>query len=110
MPSDVLGSAEEQRKGTQKSRRSINSLQRHRDTLGAVLKGGDNGFRNANRNKRSQGCSLLHGQDMGKTQTTETVLNNGWRLAAGGGWRLAVGGWGLVGPTPCLLACYPGLS
>ena len=39
------------------------------------------------------------------TQTTETVLNNGgrlvagggWRLAAvGGGWRLAVGGWRLA--------------
>ena len=33
----------------------------------------------------SQGRSLLHGQDMGKTQTTETALNNGWRLAAVGG-------------------------
>ena len=30
-------------------------------------------------------------------KTTETVLKNGWRLAAVGGWRLAaVGGWWLV--------------
>ena len=37
---------------------------------------------------------------MGKTwarhKTTETVLNNGWRLAAVGGWWLAVGGWRLA--------------
>ena len=43
---------------------------------------------------------IVHGDAlcfMGKTwvthKTTETVLNNGWRLAAVGGWRLVVGGW-----------------
>ena len=36
-------------------------------------------------------------------KTTETVLNNGWRLAAvGGGWRLvAVASWRLVAPGGC---------
>ena len=43
----------------------------------------------------SQGRSLLHGQDMGKT--TEAVFNDGWRLVAVGGRLLvAVGGWRLV--------------
>ena len=37
------------------------------------------------------------GKTLGRHKTTETVLNNGWRLAAVGGWRLvAVGGWRLV--------------
>ena len=65
-------------------------------TRRAVLK--EKSLRNAHRNERSRGRSLLRGQDMGKTQ--ETVLNNGgrlavggWRLAVGGWWRLAVGGW-----------------
>ena len=45
---------------------------------------------------------------MGKTwarhKTTETVLNNGWPLAAVGGWRrLAVGGWWSLGAV--LLGC-----
>ena len=63
----------------------------------AVLKGGERVVHDANRNEHSRGRSLLRGQDMGKTQTTETVLNNGWRLAAVGGWRLvAVGSWRLV--------------
>ena len=59
-------------------------------------------IRNANRNKRSRGRSLLHGQDMGKTQDRRPsieqwlAVGGGWRLAVGGGWRLAVGGpWGL---------------
>ena len=47
--------------------------------------------RNDNRNDGSRGRSLLHGQDMGKTQNYGTVLNNGRRLVAvGGGWRLVV--------------------
>ena len=66
-------------------------------------------LRNVNRNAGSQGRSLLRGQDMGKTQTTETGLNNGlrlaavddWRLVVGGWWRLAVGGWRSVVPGGC---------
>ena len=35
-------------------------------------------------------------------KTTETVLNNGWRLVVGRRWRLAVGGsWRLVVPGGC---------
>ena len=58
---------------------------------------------NANRNERSRGRSLPHGQDMGRTQnhrnSTEQWLadGGGWRLVAVGGWRLvAVGGWRLA--------------
>ena len=60
-------------------------------------KGG--GGRKANRNERSRGRSLLHGQDMGKTQDHRNgieqwlAVGSGWRLAAVGGWQLAVGGW-----------------
>ena len=85
---------------------------------------GEKKVRNANRNQRSRGRFLLHGQDMGKTQdhrsSTEQWLavGGGWRLVVsdwrrlavgglrlavggerlvvGGGWRLAVGGWRLV--------------
>ena len=57
--------------------------------------------RNANRNERSQGRSLLHGQDRGTTQDHRNGIEQrlavgGWRrLAAVGGWRrlAAVGGW-----------------
>ena len=59
--------------------------------------------RNANRNERSQGRSLLHGQEMGKTQNRRNsieqllAVGGGWRLVAVGGWQLvAVGGWQLV--------------
>ena len=38
-----------------------------REKTRAVL-GGGGGVRNANRHERSRGRSLLHGQDMGKTQ------------------------------------------
>ena len=31
-------------------------------------------------------------QTWARRQTTDTVLNNGWRLAVGGWWQLAVGG------------------
>ena len=57
----------------------------------------------ADNSERSRGRSLLHGQDMGKTQDHRNSVERwvaavgGWRLVAvGGGWRLAVGGpWGL---------------
>ena len=58
----------------------------------AVLKGKKGGFRNTNRNnrnERSRGCSLLHGEDMGNTQNHRKSVEQ-W-LAVGGGWRLAVG-------------------
>ena len=49
-----------------------------------------------------QGRSLLHGQDMGKTQYHRSSIEQclavgGWQVVAvGGGWRLAVDGpWGL---------------
>ena len=66
-------------------------------------------LRNANRNVRSRGCSLLHGH---RTFSTSKVggwrlvavggwrrlaaVGGGWRLVAVGGWRLAVGSWQLV--------------
>ena len=59
---------------------------------GLSFRGKKGGARNANRNKRSLGCSLLHVQDMGKTQNHRNSIEQ--RLAVGGGWRLAaVGGW-----------------
>ena len=63
--------------------------------------GGGKGVRDANSNERSRGRSVLHGQDMGKTDSkaTGTLMNNGWRLAVGGvgGSRFAVGRpWGLA--------------
>ena len=45
--------------------------------------------RNANRNERSRGRSLLHGQDIGKTQDHRKSIE---QLQMVGGWRLAVGG------------------
>ena len=46
------------------------------------------------------GCSLLHGQDMGKTHNHRNSTEQ-W-LAVGGGWRLvAVGGWRLVVLAGC---------
>ena len=76
----------------------------HRCQQGCPYGGG--GVHNANRNERSRGDALCF---MVKTwarhKTTETVLNNGWRLAVGG-WRLAVGGWRLtVGGWWSLGAC-----
>ena len=78
----------------------------------AILKGQkkkEARVRKAIRTECSRGRSLLHGQDMGKTQdhrnrkSVEQRLAvggrrsaaGGWRrLAVGGGWRLvAVGGW-----------------
>ena len=49
----------------------------------------------------SWGRSLLHGQDMCRTQEHQSSIEQfwrlvavgGWRLAVGDGWRLAVGGW-----------------
>ena len=70
----------------------------------------ETGVRNPNRNERSRGRSLFHGQDMGKTQNHRSgieLVGGWWRLVAvgggwwrlvavGGGWRFAVGGpWGL---------------
>ena len=49
---------------------------------------------NANRNERALVHSLLHGQDMGRTQNHRNGVEQ--RRLAVGGWRLAVGGpWGL---------------
>ena len=56
-------------------------------------KGG--GGRNTNRKEGSQGRSLLHGQDIGKTQNHRNSVEQ-W-LAVGGGWQLAVGGWWSLG-------------
>ena len=64
----------------------------------AVLKGGRKRVRNAGRSEPSQGRSLLHGQDMGKTQDHRSIIEqllavgSGWWLVAVSGWRLAVGG------------------
>ena len=59
----------------------------------AVLQGERKRVRTANRNGRSRGRSLLHGQDMGKTQDHRSVVEQ-WLAVSGGrgGWRLAVGG------------------
>ena len=71
--------------------------------LRAALKGVKGGLVTGNRNERSRGRSLPHGQDMGNTQnhsnSTEQRLavGEGWRLAVGGGWQLAVGGWWSLG-------------
>ena len=60
---------------------------------GAVLRG--KRVRNANRNERSRGRSLLHGEDMGNTQNHSNSIEP-W-LAVGGGWRwMAVGSQWLV--------------
>ena len=48
-------------------------------------------LRNANRNQRSRGRFLLHGDG-----TFSTLKVGGWRLVVGGRWGLAVGGWRLV--------------
>ena len=53
-----------------------------------VLKETRRGVHNANSNE--PGRSLLHAQDMGKTQDHRTFIEQ--RLAVGGGWQLAVGG------------------
>ena len=64
----------------------------------AVLKAGgeEEDLRNANRNERSRGRSLLHGHGT----FSAFWQNYGIRLAVGG-WRLAVGGWRLVVPGAC---------
>ena len=73
---------------------------------------------NTNRNERSQGRSLLPGQDMGKTQNHRNIIEQwlavggwwfvavggGWRLAISGWWQLAVGGWWSLG---AVLKCCP---
>ena len=84
------------------------------------IRGGGSILRNANRNERSRGRSLLHGQGMGKTQDHKNsieqwlavggwwrlAVGGGWRLAAGDGWRLvAVGSWQLVALGPVLKGC-----
>ena len=83
------------------------------DSIGAVpLAEGRGRVRTANRSERSQGRSLLRGQDMGTTQDHRNrieqwlavgggwwlAVGSGWRLAVGGGWwQLAVGGWWSLG-------------
>ena len=63
---------------------------------GGLYRGKTKRIRNANRNERSRERSLLHGQDMGKTQNHRQSTEQ-W-LAVDGGWRwLAVGGWRLGG-------------
>ena len=61
---------------------------------GVSSRGGGKGVRNANRNECSRGRSLLHRQDMGKTQNHKNSIE--LRLAAAGGWQLVAGGWWLV--------------
>ena len=58
----------------------------------AVLKGTKKRVRNANRNERSQGHSLLHGHG---TLSTSSV----------GGWRLVVGGAAASPVLPCATPC-----
>ena len=79
--------------------------------------------RTANRNEASRQRSLLHGQDLDKTQDHKTTVKQrlavgggwwlvavgGWRWAVGGGWRwLEVGGWWLVAVTGWQLAVKGG--
>ena len=80
----------------QAQHKCVSTAPRH--STRAVHKGGLKKVRNANRNERSRGySSLLHGQDMGKTQNhrwsiEQRLAVGGWRLAAGGGWqRMSVG-------------------
>ena len=54
----------------------------------AILKWEKGGIGNTNRHERSRERSLLHGQDMGKTQNHRNSFEQ-W-LAVGGGWRLVV--------------------
>ena len=59
-----------------------------------VLKGGGGGrkrVRDTNKIERSRGRSLVHGQDMGKTQDHRSTVER-W-LTVGGWRRLAVGSW-----------------
>ena len=72
----------------------------------AVLKGRGGELRNANRNERSRGRSLLHGHGTFSTSKVGgwrlTAVGGGWRLAVGDGWRLAAVGAGrLVVPGGC---------
>ena len=62
------------------------------DRAGPALRRKNKRVRNAKRNERLRGRSLLHVKTWAKRKATETVLNKVWRLAVGGGWRLAVGG------------------
>ena len=66
----------------------------HGNTVSARAPEEEKSLPDANRNERSQGCPLLHGQDMGKTQDHRNSMEQ-W-LAVAGGWRLAVGGWRLA--------------
>ena len=60
----------------------------------AVLRGKqqDKRVRNANRNNRSQGCSLGKTRDHRSIVEQWFVAVGEWRLAVGGTWRLVVGG------------------
>ena len=52
---------------------------------------------NAHGNERSRGTLRFMVKTWARHKTTETVLNNVWRLAVSSWWRLAVGGgWHLV--------------
>ena len=77
------------------------NAQQEQGRAGLSLREGNKGVRNANRNEPAWRRSLLHGQDMGKTQYHRSIIEQ-W-LAVGGWWwlavcgrRLAVGGWWLV--------------
>ena len=59
---------------------------------GLFIKGRGGGVRNANRNKRSRGRSLLHCQDTGEIQDCRSGIEQ-WLAVGSGWWRLAVGGW-----------------
>ena len=68
--------------------------------LRAVLKGGKErkGLAAPTETNAQEDALCFMVKTWARRKTTETVLNNGWRLrAAGGWWRLAVGGgWQLV--------------
>ena len=63
----------------------------------AVFQGGGGGFVTPTEKKHSQGPLCFTVKTWTRHKTTETALNNGWRLpAVGGWWSVAVGGWRLL--------------
>ena len=88
---------------------------------GLSLRGGgeEKWVRNAKKNDRSRGRTLLHGQDMNKKREHRNSVEQ-WLAAVGGGrlvvggwrlvvgcWRLAVGGWRLaVGGGRLVVGCW----
>ena len=63
-----------------------------RKGAGLSVKGGKKAFVKGTNIHGDALCFVV--KTWGRHTTTETLLNNGWRLAAvGGWWRLAVGAW-----------------